>query len=122
LLFSSITQAPINIGAATSLFIATVAVLACGLAAAWLSVPVLKPDPKQYASVAQCGYRFNTYIGLSLAISMGGPPAQAVMALVTGFAVPIANILAVRALARQSGAPPWLEMLKNPLIGATLVA
>jgi malonate transporter len=122
LLFNSITQAPMDVGAASSLFLATCAVLVCGLAAGFLALPMLRPDARQYASIAQCGYRFNTYIGLSLAISMGGVPSQAVMALITGFAVPVANILAVRALARHSGAQPWLEMLKNPLIAATLLA
>ena len=34
--------------------------------------PVLRPTSIGLASAAQCGYRFNTYIGLALSASVGG--------------------------------------------------
>src|SRR5690606_4431457 len=69
-----------------------------------------------------CGYRFNTYMGLSLAGSMAGSTGQTVMAVLVGFAVPIANVAAVHALARQGGGKALREIVRNPLIIATVLA
>ena len=61
---------------------------------------MLRPTSIGLASAAQCGYRFNTYIGLALSASVGGAQGQTIMALIIGFAVPMANVVAVYGLAR----------------------
>lgn len=122
LLFQSITQTPISISGAYTLLQAVVALTAFGVALAWLAVPVLRPDPVAHASIAQCAYRFNTYIGLSLAGPLAGAAGQTVMAILVGFAVPIVNIAAVHGLARQNGGRVFGEILRNPFIIATLTA
>ncbi|MEO9122064.1 MAG: AEC family transporter [Burkholderiaceae bacterium] len=121
LLFHSITQTPISIASASTLLQATVAAMGFGVALAWLAVPVLKPDPVDHASTAQCAFRFNTYIGLSIALSLGGTKGQTIMAIIVGFAVPISNMAAVHALARQNGGKALKEMAKNPFIIATVL-
>ena len=120
LLFGSIVRAPINLGEASLLLAATAALIGCGVALAWLAKPVLKPEPVIHASLAQCAYRFNTYIGLSLALSLAGKDGQSIMAVIVGCAVPLANFAAVSALAQRKESRLLNELLRNPLILATL--
>src|SRR5690606_11440203 len=81
----------------------------------------LRPDPTDHASISQCAYRFNTYIGLSLASGVAGSAGQTVMAILVGIAVPISNIAAVYALARQNGGKVLREIIRNPFIIATVL-
>jgi len=120
LLFGSIIRAPLSLGEASTLLGATAALMACGIALAWLAVPVLRPQPIIYASLAQCAYRFNTYIGLSLSLSIAGTAGQSVMAVIVGCAVPLANIAAVSSLASRRNHRILGELLRNPLILATI--
>ncbi len=120
LLFQSILRTPISAATAVDLLLAAAALCAAGVALAWLAKPLFKPAPMAYASTAQCGYRFNTYIGLAVAANLAGPAGQTVMALIVGFAVPMVNVAAVHALARQSGGNPLREIARNPLVLATL--
>lgn len=122
LLFHSITQTPLSLSGTYALLQATVALMLAGIALAWLAVPVLRPDPLKHASVAQCAYRFNTYMGLSLAGSLGGSAGQAIMAVIVGFAVPISNMAAVHGLARHNGGKVFREIARNPFIIATVLA
>ncbi len=121
LLVNSISSTPISAGSAGRLLLISLALCLLGYLAAWLAQPLLKPRPVALASLAQCAYRFNTYIGFSLAAALAGSPGQATMAVLVGFSVPIANILAVKSLAKFQGANVWLEILKNPLVLATLI-
>ncbi len=122
LLFHSITQTPLSLSETYTLFQATVAILAFGIAMAWLALPILRPDPVAHASLAQCGFRFNTYIGLSLASSLAGSAGVTIMAVLVGFAVPLANMAAVHALARQNGGKVFKEIARNPFVIATVLA
>lgn len=74
-----------------------------------------------FASFFQCGFRFNTYIGLAAAGLLLGNEGVALLGMVVGVAVPVANLAAVWALARQSGGSAWREIARNPLIWATLL-
>lgn len=120
LLFHSITQTRLDLEAASLALQSTVALVAAGIALSALAMPVLKPPAMAYASVAQCGYRFNTYIGLSLSAALGGAAGQTLMALMVGIAVPLVNMAAVRTLARQSGGNVMGQILRNPFIIATV--
>lgn len=120
LLFQSISQAPISPSGAWLLFQSSAALCAFGVFMAWLAIPALRPNKLAHASVAQCAYRFNTYIGLSIAGSLGGAPAQSIMAVIVGFAVPLANVAAVHGLARQSNGKVFSEIIRNPFIIATV--
>lgn len=120
LLFQSILRTPISAGNAAILLQATAAVIVSGVMLAWLAGWVLRPPSLALASSAQCGYRFNTYIGLALSASLGGTQGQTVMALIIGFAVPMANVAAVYGLARHNGGNLLRELARNPLVVSTL--
>lgn len=122
LLFHSITQTPLSLSGTYVLLLATLALMGFSIAMAWLAVPLLRPDLLDHASTAQCAYRFNTYIGLSLAGGLAGSAGQTIMAVLVGFAVPISNMAAVHGLARQTGGRVLGEIVRNPFIIATAVA
>ena len=122
LLFQSILRTPISAGNAALLLQAAAIMIGAGTLLSWLAGPILRPAPVALASAAQCGYRFNTYIGLALAASLGGQPGQTVMALIIGFAVPMANLSAVYGLARHNGKNLFGELLRNPLVVSTVLA
>src|SRR5690606_37397430 len=120
LLIQSIAHTPISPGSAGRLLAIAVILCLAGYLTAWLARPILQPRPIALASLAQCAYRFNTYVGFSLSAALAGSEGQTIMAVLVGFSVPIANVLAVKSLARFQGSNVWLEILKNPLVLATL--
>ncbi|MFJ1302583.1 AEC family transporter [Pseudomonadota bacterium AL_CKDN230030165-1A_HGKHYDSX7] len=122
LLFQSILRTPISAGNAALLLQAAAIMIGAGVVLSWLAGPILRPAPVALASAAQCGYRFNTYIALALAASLGGQAGQTVMALIIGFAVPMANVAAVYGLARHNGKNLFGELLRNPLVVSTVLA
>lgn len=87
-----------------------------GLGAKWL----LRPDGKAFASSVQCAFRFNTYVGFAVISGVAGSTGLATFALLVGFMIPLANGMAVWFLARHSGNSIVRELLRNPLIVATL--
>jgi predicted permease len=123
LLFESIVRHPLAPGAAWPLAVAALAVTACGIAlalalSAWPGV-----DRRAHASGAQTAYRFNSYVALALAARLGGSEGLAGMALLLAVCVPVVNVAAVwplSRLARQGGQGFLRELVRNPLIGATL--
>ena len=121
LLFMSILRTPISAADAIDTLIATGAVCLVGIAGAWLAAVLFKPPSLVMASCAQCGFRFNTYIGLALAPSAAGTAGQSSMALIIGFAVPIVNLAAVYALAKHHGSNVWGALVRNPLLMSTLL-
>jgi len=122
LLITSIMRTPISLGSAALILQATVLLMVGGIILSWLARWILRPEPKDMASAAQCGFRFNTYIGLALSSSLAGAAGQTVMALIVGFAVPLANLAAVYGLARSSGSNVLGELVRNPLVVSTVVA
>lgn len=121
LLFQSILRAPIALETASDLFFATLCVVAAGVTLSALAKPFLKPSALNLVSAMQGGYRFNTFIGLSLAPAVAGAGGQAKMALVIGLAVPLANFVAVYSLAHQQGQRIGSAMLRNPLLVSTVL-
>lgn len=122
LLFQSITQTPLSASGAWTLFQGAAGLALFGIIMANLAIPLLRPNPTAHASVSQCAYRFNTYMGLSIAASLGGAEGQTIMAVLVGFSVPLVNIAAVHGLARQSNGKVLREIVRNPLIIATVSA
>ena len=72
------------------------------------------------ASVFQCGYRFNSFIGLAAAGLLFGDAGIATMGLIVGADVPLANLASVWMLARHGQVGLGRELIRNPLILATL--
>ena len=120
LLFNTTASARFDFSATTGLLTASLAALAVGIALGFLARPLFAPDPVLFASGVQCAFRFNSYIGLALAGRLAGNEGIALMAILIGIGVPIANAAAVYALARHQNARVAAEMMRNPLIVATV--
>ena len=120
LLFSSTATAKLDFDATAGLVGACVAAMVAGGLLALVAGPLFKPAPVVLASGFQCAFRFNSYIALALAGRLAGSDGIALMAVVLGLCVPLANAGAVFALARHQKANVVGEMLRNPLIIATV--
>ena len=128
LLFTSVAKADFVLSE-TGLFLAGgIFAMATGVYMAHVVSRLAPADPMTDASVRQTGYRFNSYICFAIALSIYGTDGLALVALLTGFWVPISNALAVADLVK-SGADKGhkagpLEVIasicKNPLIVGTL--
>ncbi|MCP5268473.1 MAG: AEC family transporter [Zoogloeaceae bacterium] len=120
LLVNAILRTRLDFSAAMPLLATALGAMAVGMALSWLTRPVFKLKPMVFASIFQCGYRFNSYIGLAAAGLLFDTPGIAALGLIIGIAVPFANLTSVWMLARNSEAGVWREVGRNPLIWATL--
>ena len=120
LLFSAVVRNPLDIRAEAPLVASALAILLLGIALSaalgrWPGVPA-----HPHASGAQIAFRFNSYVALALADRLAGAQGVAWMALMVSVSVPVANVAAVWPLARQGGHHIGGELLRNPLIVATV--
>jgi malonate transporter len=120
LLFNSVVKSPLQPSQTAALAAASVGTTACGIVLAlavgrWSGV-----DRRAHASGAQTAFRFNSYIALAMAERLGGANGLAWMALSIALCVPLANVAAVWPLARHGGQSYGRELLRNPLIIATV--
>lgn len=118
LLFSTSVRAPYTLASAGTLLLAGIGALAVGIAGA-AAAPLLRADPRRTASGMQCAFRFNSYIVLAVAASVGGTAAVARVGVLLAFGVPLSNAAAVWALARHGDRGLLRELARNPLIIAT---
>jgi len=127
LLFTSISGSSLSLGESAGFLTAGIGAMLIGVCASWCIRFLVKADPVTHASLFQCGFRFNTYIGFAL------------LALLIAFWVPISNTIAVSALAgavakrdaalgkQINGSKPSLmvvtgkAVVQNPLIIATVL-
>lgn len=120
LLLNAILKTRLELHTAAPLLASALLALAGGMLLAatarrWSRLPDLA-----FASIFQCGFRFNSYIGLATAGMLYGVPGIATMGLVLGGCVPIVNSAAVYALARHGETGVLKELSRNPLIIATI--
>jgi malonate transporter and related proteins len=120
LLFRALAKTPIDLTTATPLIFGGLLVMSSGMALSYLAKYLFKPAPMLFASGFQCAFRFNSYIGLAIAAGWGGQAGIAALALLVGTMIPPANIASVWALAQHGEGNAWRELLRNPLIIATL--
>ncbi len=120
LLFNSLAGASIDIGTALPFVLAGLAVLVSGFVYGLLGRRWMGLSGMGFASRLQCAYRFNTYIGIALAGKLHGAAGVAMMGGLAGAMVPFANLMAVGLLARHGQVSLIRELLKNPLVLATL--
>lgn len=119
LLINAITRTHLDLAAALPLLATAFAAMAAGMLLGLLPRPFLRLPPLTYASMFQCGYRFNSYIALAVAGLLFGTPGVATMGLIVGAAVPFANFTSVWMLARHGEVGILREVLRNPLIWGT---
>ena len=119
LLINAIVKTRLDLGAALPLLATALAAMVGGMLLGLLAKPVAKLPALTFASLFQCGYRFNSYIGLAVAGMLFGAPGIATMGLIVGAAVPLANLVSVWMLARHGEVGLWREVARNPLIWGT---
>ena len=124
LLFHSIVRSTLDFHAASGLIGAGLITGLCGIALSyalpWLPLIGRHIDPRQHAASAQVAFRFNSFIGLALAERLAGPEGLLLIAVLIGFCVPLFNVGAVWPMARHSQRHFGRELLRNPLIIATV--
>ena len=119
LLFGGLVKTHIDWSGAAPMIGVAAAAMGAGMLLG-LFARLLPISPISFASQYQCGFRFNSYIGLAAAGTLYGAPGIAAMAIVVGLMVPPANVAAVWMLARHGEAGVWRELARNPLVLATL--
>lgn len=120
LLINAIIRTPLDFRVATPLILTGLGAMAVGMGLAGAARWLFTVTPTTFASIFQCGYRFNSYIGLAAAGLLFGDPGIAALGLVIGVAVPVANLTSVWMLAHHGRLRVWQEVARNPLIWATL--
>ena len=120
LLFTSALRSPLKLTEDFLLVMAAVAVSGLGVALAYALGLWPAVDKRHYASGAQVAFRFNSYVALAVAERLAGPVGVASAALMISVCVPLVNLAAVWPLARASGTGFGREVLRNPLILATV--
>lgn len=119
LLFYSTARTPFDFAATGKLLEVTMLATLVGIMLGWLAKPMFTAGPMVFESAVQTAFRFNSYLGLAIASRLGGEEGTSLMALIIGFAVPVANMAAVHALVHKSGGLAK-ELAKNPLLIATI--
>jgi len=124
LLFHSIVKSPLDMHAASRLMGAGWALGLTGIALAYAlpHIPVLRRwiDRRDHASSAQVAFRFNSFIGLAIADRLVGPQGAQLFAVLIGVCVPLFNVGAVWPMVRHAERSMARELLRNPLIIATV--
>ncbi len=120
LLFHSIVRNPLRLDTAMPLATAALAVVGAGIFLAYALLWMPRVNRRLHASGAQTAVRFNSYVALALAERLAGGPGVASMAVVISVCVPVCNVAAVWPLARHGGHGYARELVRNPLIIATV--
>jgi malonate transporter len=124
LLFHSIVRSPLDFGATSNLLTAGLCIGACGIAMAYAlpHVPGLRShiDRRDHAASTQVAFRFNSFICLALAERLAGAEGLLLIAVLIGVCVPIFNIAAVWPMARHAQTGFVRQLVRNPLIVATV--
>jgi predicted permease len=121
LLFRSLALARIDFAATAFPIAAALAFTLAGFALSMAAGPVFRLDRKLLAAASQCGYRFNTYIGLAIAGSVYGTQGVALAAILLGVMIPLANVLAVAVLAAHGSRGFLHELVTHPLVVASVL-
>ena len=125
LLFHAMVRTPLDVAATSGLMGAGVTLGLAGVLMAY-SLPHLPgmggTDARLHAGSAQVAFRFNSFIGLALAERLAGAQGLQWIAVLIGVCVPILNIAAVWPMVGGGGRQFAKELLRNPLVVATVSA
>jgi len=121
LLFRSLAVAKIDFAQSGWLAAAACAFTLAGFGLSLLAKPIFRLDDKLAATGSQCGYRFNTYVGLAVAGSLFGTQGVALAALLLGVMIPLANFCAVAVLAKHGERGFFVELLQHPLVVSSVL-
>jgi malonate transporter and related proteins len=119
LLFHSIVRSPLNLGAASGLIGAALAMVAISIAITYTVALWPGVRSADHASAAQVGFRFNSFIALALADRLAGRDGLLLIAVIIGVCVPLCNMGAIWPMAKNSGTGFAKTLVRNPLVIAT---
>jgi predicted permease len=120
LLFKALAQAHIEVGSAATLLETGFTATAAGIALAFATRSFSAAPPASRASAFQCAFRFNSYVGFAVLGRLHAEAGIAAMAILQSLMVTLVNVAAVWALARTGQGGVARELVRNPLIIATL--
>jgi len=120
LLFRSLATTTLALGDAASLVAVGLAFTIAAMLLSALAKPLFRLPHETFAACFQCGFRFNTYVVLAVAASVGGGPGLALASLLVGVLVPTVNLAAVAMFTRGHGGRIALALMRNPLVLASL--
>ena len=124
LLFHSIVRSPLDLQAASHLIMAglLLGLWNIGVTYALPHLPWIgrRIPLRLYAGSAQVGFRFNSFIALALAERAAGPQGLVLIAVLIGVCVPLFNVAAIWPMAKHGEKGFLNELIRNPLIIATL--
>ena len=120
LLFNSILKSALDPQQTFGLASCGVATVLLGITLAYATRLWPGVDARLHAAGAQTAFRFNSFIALALAERLQGVQGVAWMALIIALCVPLCNVAAVWPLARHGGHAYGRELVRNPLIVATV--
>jgi predicted permease len=120
LLFNAVSKANLAFASTAGFLLSGLALAAFAISAGYSARWLLKPDASLYASGVQTAFRFNSYIGLAVAERLAGAEGVSLLGLLIGFCVPVFNVASVYPLAKHSERNVASEIIRNPLIIATV--
>lgn len=120
LLFSVLVTAELDFASTGPLLATGIIVMLSGMALALAVRPLLMLSSIAFASRFQCAFRFNTYIGIAAAGQLYGDTGIAIMSILCGSLIPLANLASVWMLAHHAKSNVWGELIRNPLILSTV--
>ncbi|MGE5088046.1 MAG: AEC family transporter [Candidatus Levyibacteriota bacterium] len=116
LLFRALATSTLAPGDASKLIVVGILFTATGMLASLIVRPLLRLPQPTFAACFQCGFRFNSYVALAGASSLGGARGVAAMSLLIGVLVPLVNIAAVAMLIHDRGRGIGRAIATNPLV------
>ena len=120
LLFSTLAHFEIHLHAAAPMLTVATLYMCAGIALGYAAKYLVHAPPRVYAATFQTAFRFNSYVGLAIAGGLHGQAGLAAIGILIGFMVPLANVASVLMLARHSESHWLREIVRNPLIIATV--
>lgn len=124
LLFTTIARTPLSLSSLSHFLQAGVLLGFCGIALAYglPHLPILNRhlDTRMHACTVQIAFRFNSYIALAVTERIGGTQGLVLMAVLIGVCIPLLNIASVWPMAKHGERGFLAELIRNPLILATV--
>ncbi|HTS21559.1 MAG TPA: AEC family transporter [Casimicrobiaceae bacterium] len=116
LLFRSLATGAGAIGDSLPFVATGLAFTLAGIALSFLARFLFRLPEGDFAACFQCGFRFNTYLALSVAERLQAARGLAAVTLLVGVLVPVVNLAAVGMLARGGEARVLPALARNPLV------
>ena len=120
LLVNALARVELDLATTLPLVLTGLGAMVAGFLLGLAGHPLMGLSPMGFASRLQCAFRFNTYIGIAIAGKLHGAEGVAAMGALCGAMVPFANIAAVGMMARHGQGRIVREIVRNPLVLATI--